>query len=416
MGCPEERQGRFTRDPAQDFLAPIHQSPFRNMTRLPPRPALAAIAAATAVWLTPAASLAAQQTFDLPPASPTPTPAPAGPADERAGVIIPPRAVPEATATPEIQPLPSPGTSQPPLRLPATVRTAPARAPAAAPTTGTAPAPTATIAPAPLPDQSGAPIAVPSGAPVTLPTLAAPEGEFTDTIVAMPTWQLVAISGGMGALGLPGAGLLLRRRRKPKALRLAEHAAGSPAGDPTASEPPRLDLTLEITGATRSLMMFTLEYRLVIANRSARAVNDVRVAAQLACARASGGAQPSAGTAQDLADVERVGPHQARSVSGTVQIPLSAITPLRQGQTPLFIPLVHVTLDAEGLPPLVQRFVIGTPSTLGGTPSGTSGRLYPISLGTPPAGSQGWWRKQSRCHRVPPLPDAAGFAASHSAR
>jgi hypothetical protein len=355
------------------------------------RPALCAFAASTALWLAPAAPLAAQQTFDLPPASPTPTPAPAGPADERAGVEIPPRAAPAPSASATATPAPAPAVTATPrpapsITPPAPIRTAPAQVPTAAATAGAAPAPSATIAPAPLPSQSGDPIALPSSAPFTLPTGTATEGaateaEFTDTIIAMPTWQLIAVGGGVGALGLLGAGALLKRRRKHKALRLADPVADRPGSEPTANEPPRLDLTLEISAATRSLMMFTLEYRLVIANRSGRAVNDARVAVELACARASGGARPSASAVQGLTDVDRIGPHQARSVRGTVQIPLSAIAPLRQGQTPLFIPLVHVTLDAEGLPALVQTFVIGQPSA--------SGRVHPISLDQPPGGIAG---------------------------
>ena len=50
------------------------------------------------------------------------------------------------------------------------------------------------MATAPLPSQSGDPIALPSGVPLTLPAGAAPEGEFTDTIIAMP--GTVTVAGG----------------------------------------------------------------------------------------------------------------------------------------------------------------------------------------------------------------------------
>ena len=43
---------------------------------------------------------------------------------------------------------------------------------------------------------------------------------------------------------------------------------------------PRIDLTLDIPGATRSVMMFTLQYRLTIANRTPRAANDLSLAVQ----------------------------------------------------------------------------------------------------------------------------------------
>lgn len=125
--------------------------------------------------------------------------------------------------------------------------------------------------------------------------------------------------------------------------------------------------------------MFTLEYRLTIANRSGRAVGDLNAALQLACAR--GGPAPSAGAAQALAAIERIGPHQARTLTGTLQLPLGAIAPLRQGQTPLFVPLVHVTLEGESLPALARTFVIGTPSP--------AGRVHPIALDVPPGGIPG---------------------------
>jgi Meckel syndrome type 1 protein len=194
--------------------------------------------------------------------------------------------------------------------------------------------------------------------------------------LTLPDWWPFA-AGALGALVLLGAIALLLRRRKARPLRLAAPGAGSTAAataPPESSAPPRLDLTLEITSATRSVMMFTLEYRLTIANRSERAVGDLNAAMQLACARA--GAAPSSGAAQGLASIDRIGPHQAKSLTGTLQLPLSAIAPLRQGQTPLFVPLVHVTLEGESLPAQVRSFVIGTPSA--------SGRIHPIALDVPP--------------------------------
>jgi Meckel syndrome type 1 protein len=143
----------------------------------------------------------------------------------------------------------------------------------------------------------------------------------------------------------------------------------------------RIDIALEITAASRSLMMFTIEYRLTIANRAPRALNDLHVALQLACALASAAGGPSAGAAQGIESIARIGPHQARSLTGTLQLPLSAIAPLRQGQTPVFIPLIRVTLAGEGLPAIERSFVIGTPSP--------SGRVHPIPLDQPPGGIAG---------------------------
>lgn len=351
--------------------------------------ALPALAAATALWLASPAPLAAQQTFELPPASPSPTPAPAGPSDERAGVAIPPRtapgatpnaapsAAPSATSTPVIQPLPAPSASRTPAPRP--VSSAPAAAPSTAAASPAAAPDAAALTTAPTGTAEAPAPSILSGAPPLAETPAA-DATATDAIAALPAWWPFA-AGGLGALVLLGGGVMLARRRKPKALRLAAPVAGAtPAVEPVMQDTPRLDMVLEITSATRSVMMFTVEYRLTIANRSGRAVNDARTAVQLACARASANAgaanAPSAGSAQGLAELERIGPHQARSVSGTVQLPLSAIAPLRQGQTPLFIPLAHVTLEAEGVPAQAKTFVIGTPSA--------AGRVHPIALDVPP--------------------------------
>jgi hypothetical protein len=200
-------------------------------------------------------------------------------------------------------------------------------------------------------------------------------------LAALPLWWPFA-AGGLGGLVLLGGGLALRRCRKPKVLRLAPPATRAEQGAATAlAEPPRLDLALDITAATRSLMMFTIEYRLTIANRSERAINDARVAMQLACARASAGGAGSAGSTQQLAALERIGPQQARTITGTVQLPLSAIAPLRQGQTPLFVPLVHVTLEGEGLPAQLRSFVVG--------PRSAAGRVHPIAMDQGPGALAG---------------------------
>ena len=387
---------------------PTAAEPFPAMIRLPARLVLAASAA-----LAPAAMMAAQQspgTFSLPSPRPAPTPAPAGPADELAGVPIPPRAVPRTVPTPRPTATPTPlptaaprpqPTTAPSAALSTPVRTAPAPSPApsvARPGTVLAPAPTApvpsaTTAPAPLPTASGDPLALPPGIPGTLPetgpVAAAPTADNTDALIVFSAWELIA-AGGLGALALLGGGLLLWRRRKPKVLRLAAPSASgsaSASGAAAAREAERapdladLHLSLDVTTATRSVMMFTVGYRLNIANRSGRAVSDMRIAVQLVCARANGANAPSAGAAQTLGEAPRIGPHQARSITGEVQIPLSAIQPLRQGTTPLFVPLVHVTIEAEGQPALTKTFVIGTPSS--------SGRVHPIKLDQPPGGIAG---------------------------
>ncbi|MFM7378092.1 MAG: hypothetical protein ACKO1O_08205 [Erythrobacter sp.] len=364
------------------MLRPPAHRPARSPARR--APAMRALALALPL-VAAAAPLAAQQTFSLPPSSPAPTPTPAGPSDERAGVAIPPRAAgtaaptapPTAAPSPQVQPLAIPSATAAPQRTPAPRASAPsATTPSAAdPALSAGPTAGAKGSAAPQPSAPVAP-----GAAPPLASTPADAGTPPASAWSLPVWWPFA-AGGLGALLLLGAiAFVLGRHRKTRPLRLAAPGAGATAAaDPATQEPPRIDLALEITAASRSLMMFTLEYRLTIANRSARAVGDLNTAMKLACARA--GAAPSSGAAQGLASVDRIGPHQARSLTGTLQLPLSAIAPLRQGQTPLFVPLVHVTLEGEGLPAQVRSFVIGTPSA--------SGRVHPIALDVPPGGIAG---------------------------
>lgn len=348
-----------------------------------PIPARLCIPAASAFVLALSLPLAAQEQpgeFSLPQPTPTPTPAPEGPADERAGVAIPPRAVPAQQITPQPILTPGPTPSPRPLALPPP-RTAQRPAPATAASPVPAPRPTASAAPqrvAPPAVAADDPLAVPPTLSVPLPGSPA-DAAPNEASTTLPVWWLWA-AGGLGGLALMGSGLLLWRRRKPKVLRLAAPPSGM-ADDRSALEdtPPglALDMALEITGATRSLMMFTLQYRLTLANRTGRAVNDLSLAVQLACARRGADNAASPGAAQRLERVERIGPHQSRSITGEVQLPLSAIAPLHQGRLPLFIPLAHVTLEGEGQSALTRSFVIGTPS------AGGTGRLHPIPLDSP---------------------------------
>lgn len=351
------------------------------MNRLPARFFPACL---TAAALALAAPLLAQQspgTFTLPEATPTPSPVPAGPADERAGVAIPPRAAPSAAPSPVIEPLPSPSAARSPIPSPRDILTpSPSAAPRPAPQVSAPATPAPATSSTPSDSATGDPFTLqPAGtqvvpaAPATSPSVAVGEPLFD----LAEWWPLVA--SALAAIAVLGAFAIWPRRRKPKVARLAPPVDARDTAAPTSSDDaPRLDLTLEIIAATRSVMMFTVQYRLNIANRSDRAVTDLAATAQLACARASAGAAPSAAAGQSAAGIARVGPQQARSITGEVQMPLSAIQPLRQGMTPLFVPLVHITLEGEGLPAINRSFVIGPPSGSG------AGRLHPIPLDQSP--------------------------------
>lgn len=338
-----------------------------NRAPLPPfRLSVALIALAAAV------PLAAQATpsggFSLPEPTPTPSPVPAGPADEVAGVVIPPRSAEQ----PRIAPAPVLAPEASPAPRPATTRAAPAR-PAASP--GATPAATAAgQAPAPVPDAAPAPAntpvpdAAPGFAPFTPPAASAPlpSEALGETVL---DWRWLAAGAALLASLL--GGWLLWRRRKPKVLRLAAPVALRE--DDAQPDLPRIDVSVEIPGASRSVMTFTLRYRINLANRSERAVNDLAVAVQLSTARQGTSNAAPLAAAQNVTRVERIGPHQSRSVTGEVQLPFAGIAPVMQGRTMLFIPLLHVTIGGEGQPALARSFVIGTPGA-------AEGRVQPLRM------------------------------------
>jgi hypothetical protein len=328
--------------------------------------------------LAAAMPLAGQQSpgpFSLPEPTPTPTPspapapapAPAGPVDEVARVPVPPRSAEQ----PPVAPSPVPARAASP---------APAPAPAASPAASRSPtparplavpaAPVETPAAPPLPEASPGFESVTPSAPVSATppaTSAAPPSEALGAAVIDWRW----LAAGAALLASLTGGWLVWRQRKPKVLRLAAPVAmQAEDGEPAL---PRIDVTVEIPGSSRSVMTFTLRYRINLANRSDRAVNDLAVAVQATTARQGESNAAPLAAAQSVTRVERIGPHQSRSVTGEVQLPFASMNPIMQGRTMLFIPLLHVTLEGEGQQALARSFVIGTPGA-------SEGRVQPLRM------------------------------------
>jgi hypothetical protein len=335
---------------------------------------------AALIVLAAAAPLAAQQSpggFSLPEPTPTPAPAPAGPADEVAGVPIPPRPVPQPRIVPApvLDPAPTstPAPRATPSRVPAP---SPSPSPARPLSVPAAPVATATPAPSATPEPAPAPASAPDFAPLTPP--AAPATPLAPS-AAVPSEALGAavvdwrwLAAGAALLASLLAGWLLWRQRKPRVLRLAAPVAVRDGED---DEPvlPRIEVSAEIPGASRSVMTFTMRYRINLANRTDRAVNDLAVAVQVTTARQGQSNAAPVAAARSVTRVERIGPHQSRSLSGEVQLPFAEIAPIMQGRTMLFIPLLHVTIEGEGQQALARSFVIGTPGA-------SEGRVQPLRM------------------------------------
>lgn len=392
----------------------------------------------TAAIAAPALAQNSPGSFSLPTPTPTPTPAPQGPVDIRDGVVIGPRPIPETRAQPSPERSPSPT----PTSAPTQSGDVAPDAQATRRISGQTPRPTIATVPVVDPPQTNAASRPSSENSPT--TREEAEPGFSDDILQagseasestaqegmQPDAQartdipvssgiprassqtLIAIAFSALLTAIAALGCWLWRRRKkavyqPELIATPAFAAGAsivgaqggfaltngkdtqqpraaplPAGDagPVMPAQSRLELTLDIVSASRSLMMFTITYRLNIANRSDRALRDLLLGAQLVCAR-NEAARNAAHTGEPTQTVERIGPHQSRTITGEVQLPLHQINPMRQGSTPLFIPLLMIAIQTQsGQPAKSHNFVIGAPSAAAST------RLHPIALDTPPGG------------------------------
>ncbi|MDY7097688.1 MAG: hypothetical protein SXU28_06080 [Pseudomonadota bacterium] len=156
---------------------------------------------------------------------------------------------------------------------------------------------------------------------------------------------------------------------------------GQPPESALSSEPVRLDLSIAIGSATRSVMMFTLDCRVTIANRSARAVRALKLSGQVSCAQTAGGKPVDAG--QLISEIDRIGPNQSQSVDALLQMPMTQVKAIRQGSTPIFVPLIHLTVEGNGDEAEQLTFVVGAPS------ESSRVKLHPIPLDTPPGSIRG---------------------------
>ena len=149
-----------------------------------------------------------------------------------------------------------------------------------------------------------------------------------------------------------------------------------------ANPTPPLDvaLRLDIKSASRSLMRMSVEFTLEIANRTDHAVRDLNVAGELSTAREGAAGPAPVDKTKHLTKVDRIAPRQSRRVSGTLQLPMSEITAIRQNGNPVVIPLVHFRLGTANQPAIKRTFVVGTPSATSTT------RVHPLLFDGPPGG------------------------------
>ncbi|MGY6552748.1 MAG: hypothetical protein ACXIT4_12790 [Erythrobacter sp.] len=249
--------------------------------------------------------------------------------------------------------------------------------------------PFASLAAAPV---SGSRSAIPGMA-----TIAAgePSSALGESILPTSVIVILIIAAAAAAIGLALAVRRMRQARAAKPLALAAPAHSRPEEHKAITAPARIAVDLAIVTAARSVMNFTLEYRIELTNRSNRSVHDLSIAARLSCARRStdGGAPPEPTPGHH--SVARLGPHQSRSITGTIRLPVADIAVLQQGKTPLFVPLFGLAITGEGCAPLDQTYVIGTPSTA------SAARLHPLPLDQLPGSITGL---RARLVEIPAAP------------
>ncbi len=150
------------------------------------------------------------------------------------------------------------------------------------------------------------------------------------------------------------------------------------AEPPLIAAGPQLTIEARALRLSRSMVYATLSYEVMVTNRGGQPLIDVRLGADLVTAHAR------IPTDQQLADplvplapvktIERLDPGQSVQVSGELRLPVNQIRPIPHGKAVVYVPLLRVRGEAEGIEPIARTFVVGTRS------AGESQRLQPFRL------------------------------------
>lgn len=200
----------------------------------------------------------------------------------------------------------------------------------------------------------------------------------------IPAWQWV-LAGGLALLfGLVLTALALRRRKIARQVPTIEpplvNARAIANNDADLGQ--AVELAVEITGLSRSLMMLTADCHLSIANRSSRALRDLSVFADITSAHRSLPADRQLaleGTVLPLCDtLERIGPHQSHTMQFSLKLPVRELAAFRRGEATICVPLLRIRVEGPAIGCRVQTHVIGLAN------GSATGRLHPVPLHTPP--------------------------------
>lgn len=338
--------------------------------------------------------------YQLPPDPvPTATPEVQGPVDTEGPVPVRPQVIPTTppARAPTTQPAPT-ATGTPrvvlpeasPPSTPAAQRENPpeqAPLPRIAPPT---PAPRTTVAPGatiqpqvepqPAPQQTAT--AQPSVPPISA-SIPAARNESEDG--AIWPWLLLALLAA-GATGF----ILWQRKRETNdpapiiAPPIVKPRMASGGAAAKSAERPALTIRAEAIRVSRSVMNVTLSYRLSITNDTDRELADIRIGGDLVSAHGSLPAEQQLADRstqlQQVQTVARIAPGEIIPLSGEIRLPLQQVTPLRQGNSPLLVPLFRLRAEGKDFDPVLHTYVVGLRPPQAGT------RLQPFRLDETPQG------------------------------
>ena len=359
--------------------------------------------------------------FQLPTASPSPSAPPRvqGPVDADNPV-----------AAPRAQPTPS---EAPAAAAPAPVVTAPVGIASAAPSPTPSPIATRRVTP-PRVQATTLPTTANPAAPTETASLSTEAASPTSAPLPTPTQTAAAAPaatapagevpwvwfGGGALLAALGCAFMLSRRKPamaddaadadapadeipvaasplaevpiaPLAARLPEPViepapAPAPVTMPepafTAAPSPLVAVTLEPTRLSATLVNTALDYRVTLTNTGDEAAESLVIAADMVGAQSGLPAEAQVATAQlSLPERHRVAALAAGesvTLSGSIRLPLADITPIRQGEARLFVPLVRMRLSAgnDVDAPVSQLYTW----VIGGSADTPEARLRPFRL------------------------------------
>ncbi|ANY20044.1 hypothetical protein A6F68_01529 [Tsuneonella dongtanensis] len=323
------------------------------------------------------------------PTNPTPTPTDIqGPVDPDAPILTRPRTptptpTPRATAAPAPTPAPAATPTQRAILPPRSSTLPPRFTPPAAADSPAAEA----IADSPAPFPSAAPGAEPSVLPPVSPgaeSAASPAASDAPVDEGTPGWLFALV--GLLALAVLGAGAFFLRRRSGVSSSVAVPVIEKPriSGGQGASPPapaiggPPLIIEAKVRQLARSVMFATLTYDVRVTNRGAHPLENVSFGGDFVTAHARVPAdQQLADPSVALTPVQsltKLDPGESASFSGEFRLPVSEIRPIPHGTAVVYVPLLRVRAEADGMEPIARTFIVGLKSP------GASQRLQPFRL------------------------------------